>query len=302
MKNLEMNLSLNKDDSQKQKVAGEGFVTARYAMGAVCGYWRLNYGSAYALKYWEHYMVTQANDLHVQDVIELCLAFRENRTHHRDHLRGIITKYFKKNMIENLWAAQVDHHQRRLYDFMIEMEHLEYWDKDIWRRAFDSIKVIKRINNMTFFAYFHKMLRQLNEDPKSPLFQTLDDDIASLKEKHYTINREWRYNYATGEMRPYQELLDRREEVDRDAVFVGRGKVDQTLIQRAVEAERKMKRLRMAKYSNELFDEIVMEMMKEKRTMMEMMAELDVEDEKIFEAQQRIANKRLKAGLSINID
>ena len=65
---------------------------------------------------------------------------------------------------------------------------------------------------------------------------------------------------------------------------MGRGKVDQTLISRAVEAERKMKRLRMAKYSNELFDEIVMEMMREKRTMMEMMAELDVEDEKIFEA------------------
>ena len=58
----------------------------------------------------------------------------------------------------------------------------------------------------------------------------------------------------------------------------------------------------MAKYSVELFDEIVLEMMKEKRTLMEMMAELDVEDEKIAEAQQRIANKRLKSGLSINID
>jgi len=46
-----------------------------------------------------------------------------------------------------------------------------------------------------------------------------------------------------------------------------------------------MKRLRMAKYSVELFDEIVVEMMKEKRTMMEMMAELDVDDEKIIEAQ-----------------
>jgi len=46
-----------------------------------------------------------------------------------------------------------------------------------------------------------------------------------------------------------------------------------------------MKRLRMAKYSYELFDEIVTEMMKEKRTMMEMMAELDVEDEKIMESQ-----------------
>jgi len=46
-----------------------------------------------------------------------------------------------------------------------------------------------------------------------------------------------------------------------------------------------MKRLRMAKYSYELFDEIVTEMMKEKRTMMEMMAELDVEDEKITDSQ-----------------
>ena len=35
---------------------------------------------------------------------------------------------------------------------------------------------------------------------------------------------------------------------------------------------------------------------------MEMMAELDVEDEKIIEAQQRIATKRLNAGLSMNID
>jgi ribosome recycling factor len=68
-----------------------------------------------------------------------------------------------------------------------------------------------------------------------------------------------------------------------------------------LEAEKKMKRLRMAKYSTELFDEIVIEMTKEKRTMMEMMAELDVDDEKILEAQQRITNKRLQAGLSISI-
>lgn len=55
-----------------------------------------------------------------------------------------------------------------------------------------------------------------------------------------------------------------------------------------------MKRLRMAKYSHDLFDEIVIEMMKDKRTMMEMMAELDVDDEKIMESQQRITNKRFK--------
>jgi hypothetical protein len=82
----------------------------------------------------------------------------------------------------------------------------------------------------------------------------------------------------------------------------GKGAVDQTLITRAIEAEKKMKRLRMAKYSTELFDEIVTEMMKEKRTLMEMMAELDVDDEKIVESQQRITNQRLQAGLSISMD
>jgi hypothetical protein len=81
----------------------------------------------------------------------------------------------------------------------------------------------------------------------------------------------------------------------------GKGAVDQTLITRAIDAEKKMKRLRMAKYSTELFDEIITEMMKEKRTLMEMMAELDVDDEKIVESQQRITNQRLQAGLSITI-
>ena len=40
----------------------------------------------------------------------------------------------------------------------------------------------------------------------------------------------------------------------------------------------------MAKYSQELFDEIVLEMMQDKRSMMEMMAELDVDDDKIIES------------------
>jgi hypothetical protein len=47
----------------------------------------------------------------------------------------------------------------------------------------------------------------------------------------------------------------------------------------------------MAKLSKDLFDEIVDEMLKEKRSLMEMMAELDVDDQAIFEAQERIAKK-----------
>jgi len=103
-------------------------------------------------------------------------------------------------------------------------------------------------------------------------------------------------------MRSLQELIDRRDQAKIDDMKSGKGAVDQTLITRAIEAEKKMKRLRMAKYSTELFDEIVTEMMKEKRTLMEMMAELDVDDEKIVESQQRITNARLQAGLSISVD
>jgi hypothetical protein len=40
----------------------------------------------------------------------------------------------------------------------------------------------------------------------------------------------------------------------------------------------------MAKYSVELFDEIILEMMIAKRTTMEMMAELDCDDDKIIDA------------------
>lgn len=39
---------------------GEKDLTARYAFGAVIAYWRMNFGSAYGLKYWEHYMLNQA--------------------------------------------------------------------------------------------------------------------------------------------------------------------------------------------------------------------------------------------------
>lgn len=51
------------------------------------------------------------------------------------------------------------------------------------------------------------------------------------------------------------------------------------ILQVAKEAEKRLKRLKMAKYSADLFDEIIEEMMREKKTIMEMLAELDCEEE-----------------------
>lgn len=170
-------------------------------------------------------------------------------------------------------------------DLTVELEHAGFGnDEEILKNTFKTIGQKKRINNLTFFEFFHNLMLRHNRNPESPMFQKLTPNIEAFKEKHYNANREWRYNFDAGEIRPYQDLLDRRENSKQDEMSVLKGSVDQTLVARAVEAEKKMKRLRMAKYSKELFDEIVLEMMKSKRTIMEMMAELDVDDEKIYES------------------
>jgi hypothetical protein len=51
------------------------------------------------------------------------------------------------------------------------------------------------------------------------------------------------------------------------------------ILQVAKEAEKRLKRLKMAKYSVDLFDDIIEEIMREKKTIMEMLAELDCEEE-----------------------
>ncbi len=67
------------------------------------------------------------------------------------------------------------------------------------------------------------------------------------------------------------------------------------MLEQAKAVEKRLKRLRMAKLSKDLFDEIVDEMLKEKRSLMEMMAELDVDDQAIYDAQERIAKRSTNA-------
>jgi len=95
-------------DASGQTVKGTTNISARYAMGAVTGYWRLNSGSAFGLNFWETKLKETIGDLHVQDVIEMCKAFRENRTHHRDHLKDMLKEMLKPVVLEK-WAAEVEY-------------------------------------------------------------------------------------------------------------------------------------------------------------------------------------------------
>lgn len=70
-----------------------------------------------------------------------------------------------------------------------------------------------------------------------------------------------------------------------------RADIDNSILELARDAERKLKRLKMAKFSTDLFDEIISEMMKDKKTIMEMLAELDCDEEQVYAAQTRLAKK-----------
>lgn len=85
-------------------------------------------------------------------------------------------------------------------------------------------------------------------------------------------------------MRTWDELVATRENSDLSKFVIKKDDIDQSVLEQAKAVEKKLKRLRMAKLSKDLFDEIIDEMLKEKKTLMEMMAELDVDEQAIFDA------------------
>ena len=122
--------------------------------------------------------------------------------------------------------------------------------------------------------------------PYSHLKGKFDKSMESMLERHYYSqeNRVWKYDVETRDLRPYQDLIARREEntYDEERNIRNWNEVDESTIITAREAEKKLKRLTMAKYSLELFDEIIGEMMREKKTILEMMAELDCGETEIY--------------------
>jgi len=207
-------------------------------------------------------------------------------------------------MILENWT-EAEFHQRRMKELMIELEFNKIYDDEIWTKIFVTICRKKRINNVYFFGFFLETMQKWNADPsKKIFFKQMDSKIEEYKKKHYNVDREWRYDFhgdnGIGRMRTMDEIIAKKDESKIDDMVSVRGVEDQSLMQKAAIIEKKFKRIRMAKFSVELFDEIVQEMMRDRRSMMEMMAELDVEDDQILESQQRITKARLKAGLSIS--
>lgn len=90
------------------KIKGESSMTARNSMAAVIGYWKSNCGSDWALNYFENMLLQKSKELHIHEIIEICQAFRWNRTHHREHLRSMLNSHFKDIIIEK-WMAEAEY-------------------------------------------------------------------------------------------------------------------------------------------------------------------------------------------------
>lgn len=114
-------------------------------------------------------MLNQISDLHIADVIELSRAFRDNRTHHREHFKAMLRNQLK-GVILDRWVDEAEYHQRRLKELMIELEYNEFYDEEIWTKVFDTISHKKRINNITFFDFFLTTMQRWNADPSKTIF------------------------------------------------------------------------------------------------------------------------------------
>ncbi len=149
----------------------------------------------------------------------------------------------------------------------------------MWTKILDTAIHKNKINNTHYWVTIHQTTKALNEVPDYPLKGKFNEKILELVSKHFTPDRKWHYYLEKAELFTLYNFIEKRDESKLDDHFIKRAEIDMKILQVAKEAEKRLKRLKIAKYSSDLFDEIIEEMMREKKTIMEMLAELDCEEE-----------------------
>lgn len=279
------------------KNSSDKHMTARIAFGALYAYYKSNQGTRFGIDFWESKLEDYIEDMHAQEVVELMVAFKDNRQLERSHMIKLLDTQFKKVLLDK-WNAEVVYNQRVLFGLVSEFHSLGYYDEELWTKIVDTAINKTKINNTHFWQTIYETMCEMNDDEKCPMHKKLTSKIDELVKKHFTKDREWRYSLEKRGMRSLQDLIDSREESKIDDHLIKRAEVDEKILVQAREAEKRLKRLKMAKYSVELFDEIIEEMMRDKKTIMEMMAELDVDDNQVYASQTRIAKRQQAKNIS----
>jgi hypothetical protein len=81
-------------------------MTARIAFGALYAYYKSNQGTRFGIDFWESKLEDYIEDMHAQEVVELMVAFKDNRQLERSHMIKLLDTQFKKVLLDK-WNAEV---------------------------------------------------------------------------------------------------------------------------------------------------------------------------------------------------
>ena len=173
-------------------------MSGRYAFGALWAYFKTNQGTMYGIDFWTAKLQDHIEDMRVHEVSRLCEAFRDNRQLHRDHMRDLLDNFFKNKVILAYWDGEVKHNQRCQFDLARELDNIEWYDEEVWTKMFDLAVNKKKINNIYDFMMIHKLMVKYNNAAPDTKYAHLNGkfskQIERLIEKHYTTDREWKYD------------------------------------------------------------------------------------------------------------
>lgn len=117
-------------------------------------------------------------------------------------MRELLDKSFKKKVILTYWDAEVKHNQRTHFDLARELDFIGWYDEEVWTKIFDLTCNKAKINNIYDFMLIHKLMLKLNkaegDSRAAHLNGKFGGHIDKLIEKHYTQDREWKYDAETG--------------------------------------------------------------------------------------------------------
>lgn len=151
-----------------------------------------------------------------------------------------------KGVLLRTWKSQIMMNQRVLFGLAEEFAHIQYWDEELWLKIAETAIGKKKINNTHYFHSGYRGLCLINEQPG---FEgKFTEYIDKLVNKHYTEDRKWRYSLEKRNWYTLQDLIDRREESGEPTPIM-RESIDLEILEKAKQATKKLKRLKMAKYS-----------------------------------------------------
>lgn len=256
-------------------------IQPREAFAGVWACYTTGIASADGLAFWENKLEDLNHGLHIKEMTDLLLTFNKRKHYKAQHIINILDKYMKDRILK-VWDEQILYNQRMMYILIQEFDKLNYRNEDIDMKLIKTINTKQKIQNIYFFEEFHNFFHNINENPKSPHYGKLGEEIKTFETKFYNKDFQWRYNLEERRIRTHKEVVARRDEPQWEDFFVVQMKDERSEREkRRMEAAQQLKN---AVYNEELFIKVVKQMMDEGKTLIEMMVYLDVDESALTNA------------------